>query len=110
MKRFFVVLLFLTASNSWSLGWSDWTTITEIQTGTGGHPIFYLDEAGDALTGCDNGLYIRMDSVDDSELNPGGSRSFSTVLAAFMAGKEVKVKTDKCEFGDPAFRTMRVRN
>ncbi len=108
-KVAFCICLIALSVNVHALGWSGWTKVSEIQTGTGGNPLFILSSFGDAGTGCSKSGYIRFDSVEDQASNPGSVRSYSTLLSALMAGKEVNVYTENCSSDYPYFRSLRVR-
>jgi len=100
------LVLTTTSNTSLALGWSDWTTVEEIITGNGNSPRIVLADPGDAGTGCNNSDYIRF---KDMTVHKGASRSYSTLLAAFMAGKQVKINTTSCDTHYPLFETMKVK-
>ncbi len=100
--------MFLIISNSaFSVGWSGWTTVTEIYTGTGIQPLFKLSNLGDAGTGCDSYGYIRFPELYTDE-HPGGARSFEVLREAFLDGREVNVFTNNCD-SYPLFQSIKVR-
>ncbi|WP_444932076.1 hypothetical protein ACJJIF_10020 [Microbulbifer sp. SSSA002] len=97
------------SSSAFGLGWSDWTKVTEIDTGMASNPVFKLNDPGDAATGCSNTEYIQFPQLYTEE-NPGGTRTFETLREALLAGKDVKVKTIECsEDNYPEFYTIRIR-
>lgn len=104
-----LVVLFLLPSNAYSLGWSGWTKITEVYAGTGPTPIFELKSFGSSGTGCSKSGYIRFDTIENNDSKPGSSRAYSTLLAAFVAGRDVNVQTISCSSDYPCFRSLRIR-
>lgn len=87
-----VICFMLFSSVSYSLGFSNWSTVTEIVHGQGTSPTVRLSDMGNASTTCPQTGQVRFRNVDTNS----GQRHFSMLLAALASGKQVRIKTDEC--------------
>ena len=105
MMTFFLALLPLTDASA--LGLSPYTSVKEISLGTGNKPIFRLDNAGDAGTGCANDVWIRFPDLAAYE---GNRRIYDMVVSALMNRKQVLIETVSCDEDWPLLNRIWVKS
>lgn len=98
-------LLLTFSTSSYSLGYTEWTVVTDITQGLGSSPNVQVSNMGDAATSCSDQTSLKIRDADSAV----GKRHFSTLLSALSTGKEVRILTSECSNSAPYIDKISIR-
>jgi hypothetical protein len=112
MKKIHLILItLLFSTESYAIGESGWTTVSEVFIGRGNKPLVKLTSMGMAPVDCARVDYLRISRPSGT----GGSfgsfvdRQYETLTLALEAGLEVNITTDECDSSFALISQVKVR-